>query len=111
MPGDPDLYLDLDAVEVQAVYLMGTELFTQLTGGVGQRKDLVTGDRLDIETTDVSLTWRCTGRRTAERLAAQLNEWESKHTPLRLLAACGRSALLMEDDHKWLMLPELRQGQ
>jgi hypothetical protein len=111
MPGDPDLYLDLDAVEVQAVYLMGSELFTQLTGGVGQRKDLVTGDRLDIETTDVSLTWRCTGRRTAERLAAQLNTWEANHTPLRLLAACGRSALLMEDDHNWLLLPELRQGQ
>lgn len=108
MPGDPDLYLDLDAVEVEAVYVLGTELFTHLKGGVGERKDLATGTHRHIETSDVSLTWRCAGRRSAEKLAAQLNDWESKHTPLRLLAACGRSALLMEDDDNWLILPELR---
>lgn len=108
MPGDPDLYLDLEEVEVQAVYVVGTELFTQLTGGVGERRDPSTGDQRHIETSDVSLTWRCGGGRAADKLAAQLNDWESRHTSLRLLAACGRSALLMEDDQNWLVLPELR---
>jgi hypothetical protein len=108
MPGDPDLYLDLEEVEVQAVYVVGTELFTQLKGGVGERRDPATGDQRHIETSDVSLTWRCGGRRAADKLAAQLNDWESRHTPLRLLAASGRSALLMEDDQNWLVLPELR---
>ncbi len=107
-PGDTDLYLDLDAVEVEAVYLLGTELFTHLRGGVGQRKDPLTGDQRHIETSEVSLTWRCHGRRTAERLADKLNEWEHKQTPLRLLAARGRCALLMEDDDNWVVLPELR---
>jgi len=108
MPGDRDLYLDLEAIEVQAVYVMGTELFTHLRGGVGEHKDLATGDQRHIETSDVSLTWRCAGRRTAERLAAQLNAWEARQTPLRLLAASGRCALLMEDDENWVVLPELR---
>jgi hypothetical protein len=102
------LYLDLDAVEVEAVYVLGTELFTHLRGGVGQRKDPLTGDQRHIETSEVSLTWRCHGRRTAEHLADKLNEWEHKQTPLRLLAARGRCALLMEDDDNWVVLPELR---
>ncbi|MGH9105380.1 MAG: hypothetical protein ACRDZX_06000 [Acidimicrobiales bacterium] len=107
-PGDPDLYLDLDAVEVNAVYVLGPELFTQLKGGIGQRRDPVTGDQRNIETSDVSLTWRCGGRRSATRLAQQLNQWEARGTLLRLLAARGRCALLMEDDHHWVVLPELR---
>lgn len=106
--GDPDLYLDLDAVEVHAVYQLGTEIYAHLRGGVGQRADPVTGSRRPIETSDVSLTWRCSGRRSADRLASQLNEWESKGTPLRLLAMRGRSALLIEDDNVWVSLPELR---
>ena len=110
MPGDPDLYLDLERVEVQAVYVVDNEVFTQLRGGVGERRDPRTGDHRHIETSDVSLTWRCGGRRAAERLAVQLNEWEAKSTQLRLLAAQGRSALLIEmgDDNRWLVLPELR---
>ena len=75
---------------------------------MGERRDPSTGDQRHIETSDVSLTWRCGGRRAADKLAAQLNDWESRHTSLRLLAACGRSALLMEDDQNWLVLPELR---
>ena len=108
MPGDPDLYLDLDAVEVEAVYVLGSELFTHLRGGIGERRDPVTGSRRRIETSDVSLTWRCSGRRSADRLAAQLNDWEQRRAPLRLLAACGRCALLIEDERKWVALPELR---
>jgi hypothetical protein len=107
-PGDSDLYLDLDAVEVEAVYILGSELFTHLKGGVGLRKDPVTGDERHIETSEVSLTWRCHGRRSAERLAVRLNVWEARRTPLRLLAAQGRCALLMEDDRNWVQLPELR---
>lgn len=107
-PGDVDLYLDLDAVEVYAVYMLGCELFTHLRGGIGERKDPVTGDRRHIETSDVSLTWRCSCRRSARRLAVQLNEWEAKGTPLRLLAARGRCAVLMEDDRRWVVLPELK---
>lgn len=108
LPGDADLYLDLDAVEVEAVYVLGNELFTHLKGGVGHRKDLVTGDERQIETSEVSLTWRCHGHRSAERLASQLNRWEARRTPLRLLAARGRCALLMEDESNWVVLPELR---
>lgn len=107
-PGDADLYLDLDAVEVEAVYVLGSELFTHLKGGVGHRKDPVTGDERQIETSEVSLTWRCHGHRSAQRLASQLNRWEEHRTPLRLLAARGRCALLMEDESTWVVLPELR---
>jgi hypothetical protein len=106
--GDPDIYLDLDAVEVEAVYLLGSELFAHLKGGVGQRVDPGTGHRRPIQTSDVSLTWRCSGRKMAEKLAGQLNDWESRATPLRLLAARGRCALLMEDDSRWVTLPELK---
>ena len=107
-PGDPDLYLDLGSVEVHAVYVLGAELFTHLRGGSGERRDPATGDRRYIQTSDVSLTWRCPGKRAAARLAEQLNMWEARHTPLRLLAPYGRSALLMENDDNWLLLPELR---
>lgn len=106
--GDPDLYLDLDAVEVEAVYRIDTELYAHLRGGIGQRVDPSTGDRRCIETSDVSLTWRCSCRRTAERLASQLNYWEARGTPLRLLAIKGRCAVLMEDTTNWVTLPELR---
>jgi hypothetical protein len=109
-PGDPDLYLDLDAVEIAAVYLLGVELFAHLRGGIGERRDPLTGDRRPIQTSDVSLTWRCVGHRSASRLAEQLNEWEARRTPLRLLAARGRCALLIENDHNWVVLPELRLG-
>ncbi len=107
-PDDPDLYLDLASVEVDAVYVLGPELFAHLKGGTGQRLDPVTGDVQHIETTDVSLTWRCSGPRSATRLAERLNDWEAKGTPLRLLAAYGRPAQLMEDDRNWVALPELR---
>jgi hypothetical protein len=106
--GDPDLYLDLDLVEVHAVYRLDAELYAHLRGGIGQRVDPFTGDRRSIETSDVSLTWRCGGRRAAERLATQLNEWEAKGTPLRLLAMKGSCAVLIEDASNWVTLPELR---
>lgn len=106
--GDPDLYLDLDAVQVQAVYQLGPELYAHLRGGVGQRLDPHTGNRRSIETSDVSLTWRCTTQRGARRLAGRLNQWEANGTPLRLLAMRGRCALLLEDDDEWVTLPELR---
>jgi hypothetical protein len=107
-PGSAGLYLTLDDVEVAAVYVLGTELYTHLRGGVGRLSDPLTGDQRHIETCDVSLTWRCQGRRSAARLAGRLNEWEASRAPLRLLAARGRCALLMEDDQHWLALPELR---
>lgn len=106
--GDPDLYLDLDLVEVQAVYRLDAELYAHLRGGIGQRTDPATGDRRTIETSDVSLTWRCPGRRAAERLASQLNQWQAEGTPLRLLAMKGGCAMLLEDDSRWVTLPELR---
>lgn len=105
---DPDIYLDLDAVQVHAVYQLGAELYAHLRGGVGKRVDPATGARRPIETSDVSLTWRCSGRRTADRLAHQLNRWQAQGTLLRLLALRGRSALLIEDTDVWVSLPELR---
>ena len=101
-------YLDIDAVEVEAVYVLGSEVFTQLTGGVGSILDPLSGDERHIETKDVSLTWRCEGRRSAAKLAGRLNEWEARGAHLRLTAARGRCALLIEDDDHWVALPELR---
>jgi len=107
-PGDHDLYLDVDAVEVDAVYALGLDLFTHLRGGVGQRTDPSTGQLRPVETTDISLTWHCKSRRSARQAARSLNEWQATRTPLRLLAAQGRCALLMEDDDNWVVLPELK---
>jgi hypothetical protein len=108
--GDPGRYLDIDAVEVEAVYVLGDEVFTHLTGGVGSILDPLSGDERHIETSDVSLTWRCQGRRSAERLAIRLNEWESRGAHLRLMATRGRCALLIEDDDHWVAIPELHLG-
>jgi hypothetical protein len=107
-PGDVDLALDLDAVAVDAVYVVGSELLAHLSGGIGQRRDPLTGEQRQLEATDVTLTWRCTGARNAARLARQLNQWQARQTPLRLLAARGRCASLIEDNHVWVVLPELR---
>jgi hypothetical protein len=101
-------YLDIDAVEVEAVYLLDAEVFTHLTGGVGSILDPLSGDERHIETSDVSLTWRCQGRRSAAKLAGRLNEWEARGAHLRLTAARGHCALLIEDDDHWVALPELR---
>jgi hypothetical protein len=107
-PGEPGRYLDIDAVEVEAVYVLGAEVFTQLTGGVGRVLDPLSGHERHIETSDVCLTWRCQGRRSAAKLADRLNEWESRGAHLRLMAARGHCALLIEDDDHWVALPELR---
>ena len=106
-----DLYLDLAEVEVEAVYVLGAELFTRLRGGSGRRVDPVTGNQRHIETSDVSLTWHCSGKRSAARLADKLNEWQARQTPLRLLAARGQAALLMESDNVWVVLPELQLAE
>jgi hypothetical protein len=107
-PDGSGRYLDIDAVEVEAVYVLGAEVFTHLTGGVGSILDPLSGDERHIETSDVSLTWRCQGRRSAAKLAGRLNEWEARGAHLRLMAARGRCALLIEDDDHWVALPELR---
>jgi hypothetical protein len=107
-PGGSGRYLDIDAVEVEAVYVLGAEVFTHLTGGVGSILDPLSGDERHIETSDVSLTWRCQGRRSAAKLAGRLNEWEARGAHLRLMAARGQCALLIEDDDHWVALPELR---
>jgi hypothetical protein len=106
--GEPGRYLDIDAVEVEAVYVLGAEVFTHLTGGVGRVLDPLSGNERHIETSEVSLTWRCQGRRSAAKLADRLNEWESRGAHLRLMATRGRCALLIEDDDNWVALPELR---
>jgi len=106
--GEPGRYLDIDDVEVEAVYVLGAEVFTHLTGGVGRVLDPLSGNERHIETSDVSLTWRCQGRRSAAKLADRLNDWESRGAHLRLMASRGRCALLIEDDDHWVALPELR---
>ena len=88
----PGRYLDIDAVEVEAVYVLGAEVFTHLTGGVGRVLDPLSGNERHIETSDVSLTWRCQGRRSAAKLADRLNEWEASGAHLRLMATRGRCA-------------------
>ena len=111
VPRQSDLYLDLAEVEVEAVYLLGAELFTSLRGGNGKRIDPVTGNQRHIETSDVSVIWHCHGRRMATRQAGKLNEWQAKKTPLRLFAARGSAALLVESDMSWIALPEVKPMQ
>ncbi len=107
-PRAQDLYLELHAVEVEAVYVLGNEVLAYLRGGSGFRVDPLTRQRRSVETTNISLTWRCHGRRCARRQARRLNSWEAGRTPLQLLAAHGRCTLLVNDDEDWLQLPELR---
>jgi len=106
--GGSGRYLDIDAVAVEAVYVIGAEVFTHLTGGVGSILDPLSGDERHIETSGLSLTWRCQRRRSAAKLAGRLNEWEARGAHLRLMAARGSFALLIEDDDHWVVLPELR---
>jgi hypothetical protein len=107
-PGDPDLCLDVEATEVTGVFAVGPEILACLHGGSG----FCTGSDADghksCRIDDMAITWRCEGRRAARRLARQLNAWESARTPLRLLSAEGRCAVLMEDERSWLTLPEIR---
>src|ERR1700677_564771 len=65
VPTGPGLYLTLDDVEVDAVYVLGSELYAHLRGGVGRLSDPLTGDQRRIETSDVALTRRCQDRRSA----------------------------------------------
>ena len=100
-------YLDIDAVEVEAVYVLGSEVFTHLTGGVGSIVDPLSGDERHIETSDVSSTWRCQvgGRRQSWLAGSTSGKPEELH-----LSPDGRPRplrLLIEDDDHWVALPEL----
>jgi hypothetical protein len=107
-PGDPDLLLDLPAVEVAGVFALGRDILACLSrtcpcGGDGGAE----GFHGPNERDRFFLSWRCASRCAAARLARQLGEWQTVRAPLRLLAAKGRCAVLMEDEHCWLTLPEL----
>jgi hypothetical protein len=106
-PGDPDLLFDLDAVEVAGVYLLARHLMAYLRSDGGFCGDDLARGHGGGDVGYVYLTWRCAGRGEATRLARQLNAWQISRTPLRLLAAKGRCAVLMEDERRWLTLPEL----
>ncbi len=107
-PGDPDLCLDVDSTEVMGVFAIGRELLACLRGGTGFCTGSKAGGHKACQVDDMAITWRCAGRRAARRLARQLNAWQSAGTPLRLLSATGRCAILMEDERSWLTLPEIR---
>jgi len=68
-PGDPDLCLDVDATEVVGVFTVGRELLACLHGGVGFRRDPEAEDHKPCQIDDVAITWRCAGRREAQKLA------------------------------------------
>lgn len=107
-PGDLDLCLDVDATEVVGVFTVGRELLAYLHGGVGFRTDPEADEHKPCQIEDVAITWRCPGRRAARKLARRLNAWQVARTPLRLLSAQGRCAVLMQDERSWLTLPEIR---
>jgi hypothetical protein len=107
-PGDPDLCLDVDSTEVRAVFTLGPELLACLQGGTGFCTCSKAGEPKSCQIDDAAITWRCPGRRAARKLARQLNTWQCARTPLRLLSAAGRCAVLMEDERRWLTLPEIR---
>jgi hypothetical protein len=107
-PGDSDLCLDIDATQVMGVFSVGPELLACLHGGAGFRCDPGAGEHRSCQIDEVAIAWRCTGRRAARKLARQLNAWQVARTPLRLLSARGRCAVLMEDERIWLALPEIR---
>jgi len=99
---DPQLHVCLRGLKVVAVFTLHNEVLACL--GEARLSGALAGYP-DQEC--LSLTWRCTEGRSATPLVGQLNIWEAAHTPLQLLASAGRSAVLMEDEHHWLRLPEL----
>ncbi len=107
-PDDPDLCLDINAVQVMSVFTIGPEILACLHGGTGFRGDPEVAGHEPCQIDDAAITWRCAGRRAASRLARQLNNWQAGRTPLRLLSARGRCTVLMEDERSWLALPEIR---
>jgi hypothetical protein len=107
-PGDPDLCLDIKAVQVMAVFTFGPEILACLHGGTGFCCDSEAGGHKSCQIDDAAIAWRCAGRRAACKLAGQLKAWQAAGTPLRLLSARGRCAVLMEDERSWLTLPEIR---
>jgi hypothetical protein len=109
-PGDPDLCLDIRATQVSAVFAVGPELLACLHGGTGFRCDPQGGEHKPCHVDDAAIACRCTGRRAARQLARKLNAWQAARTPLRLLSAEGRCAVLMQDEHSFLTLPEVRAG-
>ncbi len=106
-PDDPDLCLDIRATEVSGVFTVGPELLACLHGGTGFRGDARAGEHQACQVEDAAIACRCAGRRAARRLAGKLNAWQADRTPLRLLSAEGRCAILMEDEHRFLTLPEV----
>lgn len=106
-PGGPGLFLDLDAIEVVGVYRFGRELLTCLRGGTGLRTDDCTGLPHVWQAGTLFLTWRSRGPRSSTKLARQLNSWQASGTPVRLVGAKGRCAVLMDDEDRRLVLPEL----
>ena len=109
-PDDPDLCLDVRATEVSGVFMVGPELLACVHGGTGFCRRARTGEHEPCQIEDAAIACRCTGRRAARRRARKLNDWQAARTPLRLLSAEGRCAVLMEDEHRFLTLPEVRAG-
>jgi hypothetical protein len=109
-PGDPDLCLDVGATRVAGVFSVGPELLACLHGGSGFRSGPEAAGHMPCQIDIAAIAWRCPGRFAARRLARKLNAWQAAGTPLRLLSARDRCAVLMEHEHSYLTLPEVHAG-
>lgn len=109
-PGDPDLCLDIHATRVAGVFNLGPELLACLDGGTGFRSGPEETGHTPCQIDSAAIAWRCAGRRAARRLAGKLNAWQAAGTPLQLLSARDRCAVLMEGENSFLTLPEVHAG-
>jgi hypothetical protein len=106
-PGDPDLLFDEQYIEVAGAYRLGRDLLAYLSRGSRRSPECEADCHGPDEVDSFFLSWRCASPCVAAKLSRQLAAWQAARTPLRLLAAKGRCSVLMEDEHRWLTLPEL----
>lgn len=92
-----DAVLEVASLRVGGAYCLGAEILAYFERGAGG----------GCEPLALFLSWRAGNRRLALRQWRQLARWQSLGTVLRLSAARGRPAFVVQDARCWLSLPEL----
>lgn len=90
--------LELGSLHVGAAYRLGNEILAYFE----QPRDS------GCEPLALFLSWRAGSRRLALRQWRQLARWQSLGAALRLSAASGLPAFVVQDATTWLSLPELQ---
>jgi hypothetical protein len=110
----PTTVVDMDQLRVGAVYRLGKELLAWFVedrpeagavAGIEGRSVYVAGDE---GRSGIFLAWEAPGRAAAQQAWRRLTTWQAQGTCLRLVAYTGRPAFVVENEHSWVALPELR---